>query len=220
MVKIGILGGIGPEATAEFYGKLIRNLQRSGRVRSNVDFPNIMINSINAPELIKEEVSDEDLQHYITGLKQLDAMDVNFIVMACNTIHLFHRQLQSHISARILDLREEVRKYSLNHGFRKILVLGTISTIEKGLYEFKGIETMRPSKEELNVLAAAIYSMNSTGIVEKEAVEKICERYENLGAQVTILGCTELGVMLGGRKNRIDTMDILADAVMEELFSS
>ena len=68
--KIGILGGIGPEATGEFYNKLIKRLQERGLVKSNRDYPHIIINSIPAPELIYDKISDEDLNPYIKGLKE------------------------------------------------------------------------------------------------------------------------------------------------------
>lgn len=72
--KIGVLGGIGPEATAEFYLKFIRTLQRQGIIERNEDFPQILINSIPAPALIYDEISDEELNPYVDGLKELDCL--------------------------------------------------------------------------------------------------------------------------------------------------
>ena len=88
--KIGILGGIGPEATGEFYLNLVSKFQKEGLIKSNKDFPPIIVNSIPAPELIYEEVSDKDLEPYIMGLKELEKFGADFIVMACNTIYLFY----------------------------------------------------------------------------------------------------------------------------------
>ena len=92
--RIGVLGGVGPEATGEFYNKLIRRLQEKGSIKSNRDFPQIIINSIPAPELIYDKISDEELQPYIKGLKELDKFGVDFIIMICNTIHLYYDKLQ------------------------------------------------------------------------------------------------------------------------------
>lgn len=72
--RIGVLGGIGPEATAEFYLKLIRTLQMQGVIKRNEDFPQILINSIPAPALIYDAISDEELRSYIDGLKELDCL--------------------------------------------------------------------------------------------------------------------------------------------------
>lgn len=72
--KIGILGGIGPEATGGFYLKLISKFQEKKLIRSNRDFPQIIINSIPAPELIYEKVSIRDLRPYLQGLGELDCL--------------------------------------------------------------------------------------------------------------------------------------------------
>ncbi len=88
-----MLGGIGPEATGEFYSKLIRSLQEKKLIKNNKDFPHIIINSIPAHELISHKISDEELKPYIEGLKELDKFGVDFIVMVCNTIHLFYDEL-------------------------------------------------------------------------------------------------------------------------------
>ena len=64
MRVIGVLGGIGPESTAEFYRRLINRIQKSGYVQSNLNYPHILINSIPAPELFLE---NPDLSMYQEG---------------------------------------------------------------------------------------------------------------------------------------------------------
>jgi aspartate/glutamate racemase len=66
-IKIGVLGGIGPEATGEFYNKLISKLQDNGMIKSNSDFPQIIINRIPAPELI-DHASESDIEQYRKGI--------------------------------------------------------------------------------------------------------------------------------------------------------
>ena len=109
-LKIGVLGGIGPEATGKFYLKLIKKLQSEGLIRKNEDFPNIFINSIPAPELIFNKLDSADIELYLQGLQELDLVQPDFIVMVCNTIHLFHQELQSKIKSPLIDLRKEVEQ--------------------------------------------------------------------------------------------------------------
>ena len=78
-IKIGVLGGIGPEATATFYFELIQRLQAEGLVKDNTDFPQILINSIPAPELVFNKTTEKDLRPYEEGLKELDSFGVDFI---------------------------------------------------------------------------------------------------------------------------------------------
>jgi len=217
--KIGILGGIGPEATGEFYNKLIKRLQERGLVKSNRDYPHIIINSIPAPELIYDKISDEDLKPYIKGLKELDNFGVDFIVIVCNTIHLFYDKLQKEVKTPILNLREELMELLIKKNIKSVFIIGTPSTIKEGLYEFEGIKTYNPDEEEIKFLADTIFRFNNGIDKEKQKVRDICNKYLGNGAETTILGCTEFGVMLDDEKiPKINTIDVMVDSVINKLF--
>jgi len=217
--KIGVLGGIGPEATGEFYNKLINELQTRELIDNNKDFPQIIINSIPAPELIGIKVLKNDLENYISGLRELHTFGVDFIVMVCNTIHLFHNKFQKIINTPILDLREEIKKFLIKNDIQKVLVIGTPLTINSGLYEFREINSSKPNEKELETLSKAIFNFNK-GFKKEEQIKitkKICEKYLERGVKKIILGCTEFGVMLG-KENlpTINTIDLLVDATIKK----
>ncbi|OWP54008.1 glutamate racemase [Candidatus Micrarchaeum sp.] len=220
-----MLGGIGPEATSEFYNKLILRLQNRGMIRSNADFPQIIINSIPAPELIYDNISDEDLEPYFEGLKELASLDPELIVMVCNTIHIYHKELQKSIDVPILDLRKEVKGFLNAHDIRSTFIMGTPNTLGKGLYRFDGIKHIGPSAEERDMLTEAIFEFNKGNNYEKAkstnmAID-ICNRYVPSKADIAILGCTEFGVMLNKEPlPKISTIDILVDAVISRLACS
>jgi aspartate racemase len=213
--RIGVLGGIGPEATGEFYNKLIHRLQEKGLIKTNKDFPQIIVNSIPAPELIYEKISDEELKPYIDGLKELDKFGVDFIVMVCNTLHLYYDKLQKEINTPILDLRKELRELLKIKGIKSTLIIGTPNTIKQGLYRFKDIKYFEPDEEEMKQLTDSIFNFNK-GIekqIQIQKVMKICEKYLVKGAETIILGCTEFAVMLGEENlPKINTIDILVEA--------
>jgi len=191
-------------------------------IKSNSDFPQIIINSIPAPELIYENVTDEDLKPYIEGLKELDELGVDFIVMVCNTIHLFHERLQREINTPILDLRKELKRVLIERGIKCMTVLGTPLTVKKGLYEFRGIKSINPGSEELEKLSLAIFNFNRGIEREKQiqTVKEICRKYLNLGSEVIILGCTEFAVMLGDAELPvINTVDVLAEMAIRKYCS-
>ncbi len=223
-IRIGVLGGIGPESTAEFYAKLIKRLQESGLIRNNKDFPQIIINSIPAPELIYEDISEEDLKTYVIGLKELDGLNVDFTVMVCNTIHLYYDKLQMEISTPILNLRDEIGKMLIQNNVNSVLVLGTPNTIKKGLFEFKGIKSLYPTKSDLKNLSNSIFNFNRG--IEKERqvkfVKSICMKYlRNKPDTPVLLGCTEFAVMLGNENiNSINTIDILVESTINKCLSS
>ncbi len=220
--KIGILGGIGPEATGEFYNRLIRRLQEKRLIKSNRDFPQIIINSIPAPELIYDTISDEELQPYIDGLKELHMFGVDFIVIVCNTIHLYYDKLQKEISTPIIYLRDELKELLRRKQIKSTFIIGTSNTIKKGLYRFKDIASFEPNKKETKQLKACIFNFNK-GIEKQKQIEKVrmvCENHLREGVETIILGCTELAVMLGNEKfSTINTIDVLVEATIRE-FSS
>jgi len=219
--KIGILGGIGPEATGEFYLNLVSKFQKEGLIKSNKDFPPIIVNSIPAPELIYEEVSDKDLEPYIMGLKELEKFGADFIVMACNTIYLFYERLQKEIKVPILDLRKEMKQFLTKKNIKSVTVLGTPMTIKKELYKFENIKYFDLDKDELKLLTEAIFNFNKGFEKNKQiqTVKNIAKKYLDKGAELLILGCTELALMLKDENiPKINTMDVLVEAILLTIF--
>jgi len=216
-IKIGILGGIGPEATGLFYLKLIKRLQDFGLIGNNQDFPQIIINSIPAPELIFDKVENTELEMYERGLQELDNMNPDFMAMVCNTIHLYHQYLQSKIATELIDLRQEVNTEIKNLNINKVTILATVSTISGGLYKFEGINYLNPDNNEIKEMSDAIFNFNK-GIdkkIQKEKVEIIAQKYLSQGSQVVLLGCTEFAVMLEDTPiPKLNTIDVLVDYVI------
>ncbi|MDE1824887.1 MAG: aspartate/glutamate racemase family protein [Candidatus Micrarchaeota archaeon] len=219
--KIGILGGIGPEATGNFYLRLIARLQGTGRIESNTDFPQILVNSIPAPELVGEHTTGKELAPYFKGLIELEAANVDFIAMACNTIHLHHKMLQSRIRTPIIDLREELRLFMWGRGVGSMVVLGTPQTMRKGLYRLEGVKYYELEEMEAKEIGEAISNFNS-GLDRQGAarrVDAVARKYVGLGAEVVVLGCTEISLMLlESRFDKVDTMDVLVDAVLRNVY--
>lgn len=218
--KIGLLGGIGPEATGTFYLNLIDRLQKGGGIRSNADFPQIIVNSIPAPELVYERVSDRDLSPYTEGLKDLEDARVDFIVMVCNTIHNHYDVLQSKTHVPIVDLRAEFGKFMLSKKVKSIVVLSTPTTAKGELFRVKGVDYHNLPEEELNSISQAILNFNLGHNKGEQAriVESIAKRHMDMGADLAVLGCTEVALMLKESKiNKVDTMDILLDATIGRL---
>jgi aspartate racemase len=218
-VKLGILGGIGPESSAVFYKRLINRLQNSGLINSNLDFPQIVLNSIPAPELLSENHMEEDLSAYLHGLKELETLSPDFIVMACNTIHFFHEKLSSQISIPILDLRKEVENHLLNNSISKVVVFGTQITTKKGLFKFKEITQVTPSEEELEIISDSIFNFlcGKEKLVQINNMKRLANKYRESGFNI-LVACTELSLMLENVDlNKIDTMEILLDSTMRKI---
>lgn len=157
---------------------------------------------------------------YIDGLRELASLKPDFIVMVCNTLHLFREALQHQVPVPILDLKAEVERELRTRNIKTVLVLGTPQTVNMNLYNFEGITGLRPNRTELGEIADIIRRFNSGVKTEKDrtALGTLCKRYLDSGAEAAILGCTELAVMLKEIKlPKIDTIDVLVGAVLDRI---
>ncbi|MBI2133286.1 aspartate/glutamate racemase family protein [Candidatus Woesearchaeota archaeon] len=210
--KIGILGGIGPEATGCFYLKLIKRLQETGKVKKNTDYPQIIINSIPAPDLVGDK--KDDLKAYKKGLKELDSFGIDFIVIVCNTIQLFHEQLSREVKAPIIDLRKEVEANVRKRKRKQVTVISTESTIKEGLFKFEGIKDLQITKNEMAAVQKSILDINmgKKNFIAAEIGKKYIEK-----GSIIISGCTEISLVIPEDKNIINTTDLLIEAVLRLL---
>lgn len=220
-LRIGVLGGIGPEASAQFYSKLIEELQKKDFINKNEDFPQIVINNIPAPELVNGIIEDKDLKPYLFGLQELDSLKVDFIVMVCNTIHLFHKELQEKISAPIIDIKKLMKNKLIFNNIKEVSILGTPSTVKEGLYSFKRFNYNNPCENELLVLGKAIENFNKgyKRALQRKFASNLASKYSKKQSAI-ILGCTEVPLLLAQHKFDkevlvINSIELLVEGVLD-----
>jgi len=203
--KIGILGGMGPEATAEFYLRIIRIFQQKYGAKYDSDFPEMVILNLPLPEVVEDvQENVEDILNY--GVKKLEAAGVDFIAIPCNTAMLFLGET----SIPVVSIVEETKKVFSG----KLGVLGTKATLQKKLY---GDNLLMSSLESQDKITKVIMNILS-GKKLKEDQSFLFSEIENLkseGAEKVILGCTELPLLVS-TEDTIDTIEILAQAVVNE----
>lgn len=218
-IKIGILGGIGPQATGYFYLNLIDKLKSSGKIKSNQDYPQIIINSVNAPELTSEKVDNKMLAPYIKGVAELSIHKPNFIVMVCNTIHLYRDKIIGGSKYKnILSIRKIVKNKLPKK--QKICILATPSTVKTGLYKYDNCFYQNPENKNLIEIGNIVNNYNSTGNTKKNKTKliKIIKKQQQKGAEVFLTACTEISELLQNERefNILSTLDILLDYVFKK----
>lgn len=228
--KIGILGGMGPAASARFYQMLVKKCQEKYGAVQDEDYPEMVIYSIALEDFgERADVVQESVKNKLTdGVKTLESAGVDFIGIVCNTVHFYYQILQESVNIPILNLPEiaieEVRK----EGVTKVGIVCSEGTNQTRLYshalETRGIEAISPNDEQQQILNAIIINVMSgrNNELDKDQLYSICESYEKEGAQAIILGCTELPLVVDSKKakyNFFDTLDILADTALEKAYS-
>lgn len=209
--KIGILGGIGPESSALFYKQLIQLVQ-SKDIKSNTEYPHIILESIPAPELL---LQNPDLSIYKEALKSLQKAGADFIVIVCNTAYVFVDQFENIVDIPILDLNKETKKILDKNNLKKITIFGSKKTIDK-LFHFDNIKNEPISEDESEIIDKMILDYNS-GKNKKELEKQLINIIKKYPQKNVLIACTELSTILkkAGLKY-LDTFDILLDATFQK----
>tara|TARA_Y100000310_G_C20679897_1_gene815311 strand:- start:2678 stop:3274 length:597 start_codon:yes stop_codon:yes gene_type:complete len=169
-------------------------------------------------------IVDEDMKKLlIDSVVRLNDADVDFIVIPCNSVHVFIDELRSISKKPILSIIEETAK--ICDGVKKVGLLASSLTINQKLHENelnqKGIDIVIPNKKDQRIIDDTIVKIihDESNSRDEEIILSIIEQLKREGAEKIILGCTELGSLISGEE-MIDTLEVLEDAVVEELLNT
>ena len=150
---IGVLGGMGPEATAFFYSEIIRLFQKQCGAKYDSDYPEILIYNLPLPDVVRKPVKQSrvtDILQY--GLRKLEAAGADFIVAPCNTINAFYEEMCRCVSIPVYNIIDETAAKVSASGIKKVGILGTLLTLKTNLYGKAlgrySIEMMKPTERE------------------------------------------------------------------------
>ncbi len=223
---IGILGGMGPEATIDLFKKV---LKLSPAKQDQDHFRIIIDNNPKIPDRTKAILHEGEnpLPELISTAKNLVRAGADFIIMPCNTAHYFYNEIQKEISIPIIDMIKETAIY-INQSYPEIEKIGLFAT--KGTYKTKlyqssleemKIETLIPTEAEQNQIMEIIYQVKAghdLDILKKKIIE-IAKTQIKRGGQGVITGCTELPLVLKNGDIEIPVIDptlVLAKKAIEE----
>jgi aspartate racemase len=221
----GIIGGLGPATTAEFYLELI------GRARQRYPcrYPRVLINSVPVPFELERSIVlfGRDMEQMYPLLEEtalaLQEAGADFIALPCNTVHQFHPRLQDRLSVPLLNILEITASRCAARGYGRTAVLGTRRTVETGLYEpalrRHGLEPAALQPAEVELCADLIYRLLA-GEPEEGDRGRLLELASSLaerGAEAVILGCTDLQLLVrpGDADLPVPAVDSV-DALLEE----
>lgn len=221
---LGIIGGMGPEATAQLYMKMIK----ATKVKRDQDHFRIIIDSNpKIPDRTKAilGLGESPVPYIIETAKNLQKMGVDIACIPCMTSHYFFDEIQEGVEMKIMNAFEELNNYLKKNfeGVVKIGVLATTGTRNTKIFEkyLKDMEIIYPDERfQSDYIMEAIYGEGTgikSGVTEGRPVELLIEAGNNViekGAEVVILGCTEIGLVLKKdslSKPSVDPMDVMAE---------
>lgn len=227
MKRIGIVGGVGPEASNKFCELLIKN--KKGKTDQE-HIPFIHFCNPQIPDRTKFIVGqgENPTPEIVKTCNLLEKAGADFLVIPCNTAHYFLPQIQEQVSLPIVDMTKVLVKTVMreNPFIKKIGILATTGSVKTELYQnyFKTVEvkTILPNERDQECLIMdAIYGDKGIKAGNKIASKKklmiIAKKLIDQGAEALVLGCTEIPLVLKQKDLDIklyDPMDIASKEII------
>lgn len=223
---VGVLGGMGPLATADFYTKLVRLTP----ARTDQDHLRVIIDS--NPKIPDRTAGlqgrgPDPTPHLVATAKALARAGAEVIAIPCNSAHAYLEQIRRSVRIPVLDIMEEVAAAvaALAPRPRTVGLLATPGTIRARLYHralaARGIDVVDPTGIEGEGLLHAIKAVKAgdLGPAVRARVRDTAAALIRRGADAIVLGCTELPLVMGSQDASVPVLDgteLLAAAVVRE----
>lgn len=231
MNKVGIIAGIGPASTVEYYQLIIQGF----RARlSTKDYPEMLLHSVNMTEMLSYVFKGE-LDKLVDFLKEkihaLEASGVDYVALASNTPHLVFDELAKTVDTNMISIVEETCKVIGESGLKKVGLLGTKSTMTMGFYqrvgEEQGIEIVIPDEEGQDYVHEKYMGELVFNQIKTETKEGLVEIVDNLREKESIegiiLGGTELPLILKQEDFHslkvFNTTEIHVNAILDKMLA-
>lgn len=225
---IGVVGGVGPEASNKFCEFLIKH-KKATNDQDNIIFLHYCNPKIpDRTEAILNR-GEDPTNEILKTCKTLQDSGANLIAVPCNTAHHFLPEVQKNIDAPIIDMTKVLVKQILSEypPITKVGILATTGSIKSEIYQnyFKkvGVKSIIPSeKDQENLVMRSIYGKSGIKAGRKTLPKKLLTKAANKliesGAEAIVLGCTEIPLVLKQKNFGIklyDPMEITAKEIIK-----
>ena len=206
-LTIGLIGGMTPESTLEYYQLLIRSARERLRDPDPLHNPVVIVYSLDLAQVaaLQRAGRTDDLAAHLAGVCEiLRAAGAEVGALTANTPHLYIEAIQARTRLELVSIVEATCRASVALGLRRPLLLGTRTTMESPMYRDRlaadGIELLIPDEEGRQRMDEAIYTELAVADVRpatRSRLLALCrEAVEHRGADGVILGCTELPLVV------------------------
>jgi aspartate racemase len=222
---VGVMGGMGPDATVDFMAKVIA-LTDSGRDQDHVHMIVDQDPSVpNRQEAIRN--GSTEVTHALGAMaKRLEDAGADFLVMVCNTAHVFLDEVHATTGIPFISIVDEsVREIDrVCPDARKVGVMATDGCLRTNIYQdavvASGRQALEPESEELVELMRLITEIKAGNQGEDiaSAMQALANGLVDKGADVIISGCTEIPLVFDGENCKVPVIastDVLAERTLE-----
>ncbi len=205
MKPIGLLGGMSWESTAVYYRHLNEQVRhrRGGLASADLILRSFDFSTIVALQKAGDwQAAGATLARAAQGL---EAAGARAILICTNTMHLLADQVEAATSVPLVHIVDATAGRIQQAGFRRPLLLATRYTMEQRFYRDRmaerfGLDAIIPDCDDRTVVHDVIFDELCQGVIRpdsRQAYQRIIERGADAGADCVILGCTEIGLLIG-----------------------
>lgn len=226
MKRLGVLGGMGPAASAEF---LVRLIEQTTAGCDQEHIPVILWSDTTIPDRSTSLLNGDDLpwEYIRRGIQGLKNAECDHIVVPCNTAHFWYDRMaelgvpMTHI---VDSVAAELRNKNVTN--TTIGILGTQATIRQGLYQQRlteqGWKCITPTEREMTEYVQPAIDLIKAGkiVMAEGLLNQVIANLIDWGANAVVLGCTEIPLAIRATqyKNRVlvNSIDSLVKSVLTE----
>lgn len=226
MKKIGIVGGLGPEPTIDYYRIIIDSYRKSPKTEGS---PEVIIYSLNLQAFLGMMEADQKgkaIDYLSDAVKVLYRAGADFAIIAAVTPHIFLEEIRKLSQIPLLSIVEETAKIVSKRGLTRVGLFGTKFTLQADffhkVFSSKGISVTVPELEEQEFIHGKLVDELQFGrVVEstrKSLLSIVKRMIEGEKIEGLILGCTELPLILPEEKYGIpffNTTKIHAESAVQ-----
>ncbi|MCL2586613.1 MAG: amino acid racemase [Firmicutes bacterium] len=212
MKKLGIIGGMGPKATAIFFDRIVTQTQAS---TDQEHIESVVLNCSTIQD--RSGGMFPTLKRLKKEVEHLQMLGVKNIVMPCNTAHIHHKKMQCGTKIKIINMIDETARYIKKLAGKRnatVGILATDTTIKTGLYsnalKLQGFNVIEPGHELQKKTMSIIYDqIKKTGTGNFKHFMSLVKKMTESGANYIVIGCTELSYFF----ENFDLPDYCIDAM-------
>ncbi|HDY91157.1 MAG TPA: aspartate/glutamate racemase family protein [Pseudoalteromonas sp.] len=226
---LGVLGGMGPLATASFMNQVIA---LSPAKSDQEHIPMFIRNIPQIPDRTKFLMGIEDENPFFElkkGFNELTSLGVSCIVIPCNTAHYWYDALTQNADVHTISIVQSVIKRAKATGKRKVGILATTATLNMRIYQTAfsehNIEFIEPNEQQQALVMQGITAVKSGNLALGRTL--LSQSYEQMlaqGADAVLFGCTEIPLVLNEQASKspetcLNTIAILAQECVNWAYS-
>lgn len=201
--KIGILGGMGPEALSDMYLGICKYYQANYGAKYDRDFPPMILYSVPIPDVVESiENEEETLRMLVEAANILQDDGCDYIAIACNSVQFLLDRIRGPLMIKVLGIAEVNAKYIKGKGYKRVGILSTQTTIEKKVYDQEladsGIELIKPTQSDQKIVTEVIMTQLSGKVVDEDTKKlvNVIENFKTQGVDAVLIACTDLPLVI------------------------